>query len=57
MNKSYILIFSFLFASYASAYFDDKVEKNITSKIEYSQNNSNISASSRCVWPPCDDGW
>ncbi len=57
MNKSYILICSFLFASYTSAYFDDKTEKNITSKIEYSQNNSNISASSRCVWPPCDDDW
>ncbi|WP_311753113.1 hypothetical protein [Proteus columbae] len=54
MNKLYILIFSFLFASYASAYFYGKGEKNITSKIEYSQSNTDPQDPEICVWPPCD---
>lgn len=54
MNKLYILIFSFLFASYASAYFYDKGEKNITSKIEYSQSNTDPQDPEICAWPPCD---
>lgn len=54
MNKLYILIFSFLLASYASAYSYDKAEKNITSKIEYSQSNTEPQDPEICVCPPCD---
>lgn len=55
MNKLYILIFSFLFTSYASAYFYDQMTKNITSINEYSQSNTDTSDPEICVWPPCDE--
>lgn len=57
MNKKYILILSFLLTSYASAHFYEETKENRASINEYSQNNSNTSAPSGCVRPPCDDKW
>lgn len=57
MNKKYILILSFFFASYASAHFYEEAKENRASINEYSQNNSNTSDPIGCVWPPCDDEW
>lgn len=57
MNNFHILIITFLFTSYAGAYFHSGITKNIISINEYLQSNSTEIDPNGCVWPPCDDDW